>query len=68
MRGQLFKKEVDDEIKKMMASGALEQLYNKWLLKPIPPSNWVIGIPMGDALKAAFTSPNDNPAEAYESH
>jgi glutamate/aspartate transport system substrate-binding protein len=62
-----FKSAVDREIKAMMASGELEKLYAKWFLGPIPPRNAVVGIPMGDALKAAFAAPNDQPAEAYES-
>jgi glutamate/aspartate transport system substrate-binding protein len=62
-----FKKAVDDSIRRMIASGELEQLYNKWFLGPIPPRNAVIGIPLSDSLKAAFASPNDNPAETYES-
>jgi glutamate/aspartate transport system substrate-binding protein len=61
-----FKAGVDEVIKKMMGSGELEQLYAKWFLRPIPPRGSVINIPIGDALRAAFKSPNDDPAEAYE--
>ena len=61
-----FKVAVDDVIKKMMASGELEQLYAKWFMRPIPPRGAVINIPIGDALRGAFKSPNDDPAEAYE--
>ena len=31
-----------------------------------PPRNAVINIPLSESLKAAFASPNDRPAEAYE--
>lgn len=61
-----FKAAVDDIIKKMMSSGELEQLYAKWFLRPIPPRGALLNIPMGEALRAAFKSPNDDPAEAYE--
>ena len=61
-----LKAAVDEAIKKMMSSGELEQLYAKWFLRPIPPRGAVINIPMGEALRAAFKSPNDDPAEAYE--
>jgi glutamate/aspartate transport system substrate-binding protein len=61
-----FKAAVDEVIKKMMSSGELEQLYAKWFLRPIPPRGAVINIPIGDTLRAAFQSPNDDPAEAYE--
>lgn len=62
-----FKKAVDSEIKKLMASGELDNLYTKWFLQPIAPTGSVIGIPMAPSLKEAFKRPNDDPAEAYES-
>jgi glutamate/aspartate transport system substrate-binding protein len=61
-----FKAAVDEVIVKMMRSGELEQLYAKWFMRPIPPRGAVLNIAMGDALRAAFKSPNDDPAEAYE--
>ena len=61
-----FKKAVDASITKLMASGELERLYNKWFLAPIPPRNSVIGMPLSETLRAAFAAPNDNPAEAYD--
>lgn len=61
-----FKKAVDNEIKKLIASGQLEKIYNTWFLQAIPPTGAVIGIPMAQSLKAAFKNPNDEPAEYYE--
>jgi glutamate/aspartate transport system substrate-binding protein len=61
-----FKAALDAVITKMMNSGELEQLYTKWFLRPIPPRGAVLNIPMGEALRAAFRTPNDDPAEAYE--
>jgi glutamate/aspartate transport system substrate-binding protein len=61
-----FKSAVDGYLAGAMASGALEKLYAKWFMTPIPPKNTVINIPLSDSLKAAFLSPNDRPAEAYE--
>lgn len=61
-----FKSAVDGYLGGVMASGALEKLYAKWFMAPIPPRNAVINIPLSDSLKAAFHSPNDRPAEAYE--
>jgi glutamate/aspartate transport system substrate-binding protein len=61
-----FKTAVDGYIGEAIASGALEKLYNKWFLAPIPPRNAVINIPLSESLKAAFLAPNDRPAEAYE--
>lgn len=61
-----FKSAVDGYLAAAMASGALEKLYAKWFMAPIPPKNAVINIPLSDSLKAAFLAPNDRPAEAYE--
>lgn len=61
-----FKQAVDGEIRKAMASGELERLYNKWFVQPIPPAGTAIGLPFPASLRAAFKSPNDEPAESYE--
>lgn len=61
-----FKAAIDGEIKKMMANGELEKLYNKWFMQPIAPTNAIINIPFPQSLRTAFQSPNDDPAEAYE--
>lgn len=61
-----FKSAVDGYLGAVMASGALEKLYAKWFMAPIPPRGTVVNIPLSDSLKAAFKSPNDRPAEAYE--
>lgn len=60
-----MKKLVDDTIGGMMKSGALEKLYTKWFLTPIPPKNTSVNLPMGATLKSLFASPNDKPMEAY---
>jgi glutamate/aspartate transport system substrate-binding protein len=60
-----FKKAVDDSIKAQAKSGELAKLYDKWFLKPIPPANVVINLPLGEATKNAWANPNDKPAEEY---
>jgi glutamate/aspartate transport system substrate-binding protein len=60
-----MKKLVDDTISGMMKSGALEKLYNKWFLSPIPPKNTSVNLPMGSTLKTLFKAPNDKPMEDY---
>ena len=60
-----FKKAVDDSSKKMIAAGDLAKLYDKWFMQPIPPSNTRVGLPLSDATKAAWASPNDRPMEDY---
>ena len=60
-----FKKAVDDSVKAMIKSGEVAKLYDKWFLQPIPPTNTKVGLPMSDATKAAWASPNDKPMEDY---
>ncbi len=60
-----FKKAVDDSIKKMIASGELAKLYDKWFMQPIPPSNTKVGLPLSEATKSAWANPNDKPMEEY---
>jgi glutamate/aspartate transport system substrate-binding protein len=60
-----FKKAVDDSLVKMMKSGEIAKVYDKWFAQPIPPANVRIGLPASDATKAAWASPNDKPAEDY---
>ena len=60
-----MKKLVDDTITAMMKSSALERLYNKWFLSPIPPKNTSVNLPMGATLRALFSTPNDKPMEDY---
>ena len=60
-----FKKAVDDSIKRQIADGSLAKLYDKWFMQPIPPANVKIGLPLSDATKAAWASPNDKPMEDY---
>lgn len=59
----VFKAGVDNQIKDMMKSGELKNVYQKWFLAPIPPKGSVIGIPMGNSLVELFKNPSDIPAE-----
>ncbi|UXH77337.1 transporter substrate-binding domain-containing protein [Roseateles amylovorans] len=60
-----FKKAVDDSIKGMMKSGDIAKLYDKWFMQPIPPTNTKVNLPLSDATKAAWATPNDKPVEEY---
>jgi glutamate/aspartate transport system substrate-binding protein len=60
-----FKKAVDASIQKMVKSGDLAKLYDKWFMQPIPPSNTKVGLPLSDATKDAWNHPNDKPMEEY---
>jgi len=60
-----FKKVVDDSIKSQIKNGDLAKLWDKWFLKPIPPANVTVNLPLSDATKAAWANPNDKPMEEY---
>jgi glutamate/aspartate transport system substrate-binding protein len=60
-----FKKAVDDSIIAMIRSGEMGRLYNKWFTQPIPPTNTSVGLPLSEATRAAWASPNDKPLEDY---
>ncbi|SFQ33513.1 amino acid ABC transporter substrate-binding protein [Variovorax sp. 770b2] len=60
-----FKKAVDDSIKAQIKSGELVQLWDKWFMKPIPPNNVTVGLPLSQATKDAWANPTDKPAEDY---
>jgi glutamate/aspartate transport system substrate-binding protein len=60
-----FKKAVDDSIIAMIRSGEMGRVYNKWFTQPIPPTNTSVGLPLSEATRAAWASPNDKPLEDY---
>lgn len=60
-----FKTAVDDSLRKLMKSGEVEKIYNKWFMSAIPPKNTSLNLPMSDALKQLLREPNDKPLETY---
>ena len=60
-----LKKAVDDSLIKLMKSGEIAKIYDKWFMQPIPPANVRIGLPASEATRAAWANPNDKPAEDY---
>ena len=55
-----FKELVDQTVLGLMKSGAIDELYAKWFMKPIPPNNLNLNFPMSDAVREAFRNPNSN--------
>jgi glutamate/aspartate transport system substrate-binding protein len=60
-----FKKAVDDYIVKAMKDGEIKLLYDKWFMKPIPPKNVAVNLPMGKVLTELIAKPSDAPAEEF---
>jgi glutamate/aspartate transport system substrate-binding protein len=55
-----FKKVVDQAMITTYKSGAINPIYEKWFLKPIPPKNINLNVPMSDAFKKVVANPTDS--------
>ena len=54
-----FKAIVDDTVTGLMKSGAIDAIYAKWFMKPIPPANANLNFPMTDAVREIYRNPNN---------
>jgi glutamate/aspartate transport system substrate-binding protein len=54
-----FKKVVDAEMVATYKSGAINAIYEKWFLKPIPPKGINLNVPMGASFKKVVAEPTD---------
>lgn len=57
-----FKALVDGVIGDLMKSGKFAQMYDKWFMKPIPPVNAALGLPMSAELKQNIIDLSDKPS------
>jgi glutamate/aspartate transport system substrate-binding protein len=55
-----FKKVVDDAMKATYTSGQINALYEKWFLKPVPPRNINLNVPMSASFKKVIANPTDS--------
>jgi glutamate/aspartate transport system substrate-binding protein len=55
-----FKKVVDEAMIATYRSGAINPIYDKWFLQPIPPRGLNLNVPMSDAFKKVIASPTDS--------
>src|SRR5436189_652173 len=55
-----FKKVVDEAMIATYRSGAINGIYEKWFLRPIPPKALNLNVPMSDAFKKVVASPTDS--------
>ena len=55
-----FKKVVDEAMIATYRSGAINPIYDKWFLKPIPPKGLNLDVPMSEAFKKVVASPTDS--------
>lgn len=54
-----FKALVDGTMTTLMKSGEINMLYNKWFLRPVPPTNANLNFPMSSAVQEAYKNPNN---------
>lgn len=62
-----FKKAVDAAMIETYKSGAINAIYDKWFLKPIPPRGVTLNVPMSAAFKKVIASPTDTADPAWYS-
>src|SRR5262245_11351289 len=55
-----FKKVVDEAMIATYRGGAINPIYEKWFLKPIPPKGLNLDVPMSEAFKKVVASPTDS--------
>jgi ABC-type amino acid transport substrate-binding protein len=54
-----FKNVVDEEMRRLIQSKEIYVVYDKWFLKPIPPKNTVLNMPVSYLLKDFWKYPTD---------
>jgi glutamate/aspartate transport system substrate-binding protein len=55
-----FKKVVNGAINALYKSGEITKIYDKWFLKPIPPKNINLNVPMSEQFKKVVANPTDS--------
>jgi glutamate/aspartate transport system substrate-binding protein len=55
-----FKKVVDAQMTAIYRSGAINAIYDKWFLKPIPPKGINLNVPMSASFKKVVANPTDS--------
>jgi glutamate/aspartate transport system substrate-binding protein len=55
-----FKKVVDGAMIAVYKSGEITAIYDKWFMKPIPPKNINLNVPMGASFKKVVSNPTDS--------
>ncbi|WP_455479937.1 transporter substrate-binding domain-containing protein [Bartonella sp. B23] len=56
---------INDSIVRQIKDKSLEKLYDKWFMKPIPPANTIVNLPLSKATEYAWEYPNNKPREDY---
>ncbi|HSU64450.1 MAG TPA: amino acid ABC transporter substrate-binding protein [Burkholderiales bacterium] len=59
-----FKKVVDAAMTDTYKSGAINAIYERWFLKPVPPKNINLNVPMSEQFRKVIASPTDSGDQA----
>ncbi|GAA4419094.1 amino acid ABC transporter substrate-binding protein [Acidovorax lacteus] len=54
-----FKKVIDEEMRRLITSREIYPIYDKWFLKPIPPQNTTLNLPVSYLLRDFWKYPTD---------
>jgi ABC-type amino acid transport substrate-binding protein len=54
-----FKKLIDEEMRRLIVSKEIQPIYDKWFLKPIPPNDRPLNLPVSYLLKDFWKYPSD---------
>ncbi|MDZ7891046.1 MAG: amino acid ABC transporter substrate-binding protein [Rhodoferax sp.] len=54
-----FKKLVDEEMRRLIVSKEIQPVYDKWFLKPIPPNDKALNLPVSYLLRDFWKYPSD---------
>ncbi|HKC30295.1 MAG TPA: amino acid ABC transporter substrate-binding protein, partial [Burkholderiales bacterium] len=55
-----FKKVVDAAMVSTYKSGAIDGIYDKWFLKPVPPKGLNLNVPISEAFRKVIANPTDS--------
>jgi glutamate/aspartate transport system substrate-binding protein len=55
-----FKKVVDNAVRNLYKTGRINAIYDKWFMKPVPPRNVNLNVPMSAAFKKVVANPTDS--------
>ncbi|EJF80985.1 transporter substrate-binding domain-containing protein [Bartonella doshiae] len=56
---------INESIVRQIKDESLEKLYDKWFMKPTPPANTIVNLPLSKSTKYAWEHPNNRPREKY---
>src|SRR5205807_8939895 len=55
-----FKKVVDAAMVNTFKSGAINEIYDKWFLKPVPPKGLNLNVPISEPFRKVIANPTDS--------